>query len=205
MTRLELNRKAIRMRWMDDVVYVADENLSRAAKATLRRMLRKEAYGEELQLLRTEGAEAFGFQWRIRDGILEIFQDEKWLDPLDSLWGLERLKTLYDGYQYARKAARIGVLVGYFLRILDCTNADRQNVEMMTRRLQAGLLEVGHKPADLEKALWRAQKEARCDLRADREWMWNREKRRRFIKMYDVARYAEQRSAEMATFLNRRW
>ena len=44
----------MRMRWMDDLVVAAEDTLSNGAKRAIGKMTKKEAYGEGLELVRTE-------------------------------------------------------------------------------------------------------------------------------------------------------
>ncbi len=97
LVRKELDEKTVRMRWMDDLVVAAEVQLSRGARRALRVLTGKGSYGEGLELVRTQGSEAFGFQWRAKGATVEVFPDEKWLNPFDKLWGIRRKGTLLDG------------------------------------------------------------------------------------------------------------
>ena len=57
----ELSTKTIFFRYMDDVVHVVRGKLSRGARKVLQRLQRARSFGPGLNLLRTSGGEAFGF------------------------------------------------------------------------------------------------------------------------------------------------
>ncbi len=63
-------------------------------------MTRSNGCGDGLELVRTDGVEAFGFQWRALEGVFQVRPDEKWLDPFGSLWGLKGSTTFLDGQQF---------------------------------------------------------------------------------------------------------
>ena len=76
----ELKEKVMTLPWMDDLVQVVRGTLSRQARWAVRRQTRVKAYGDALSFLMTAGEEAFGFTWRVRDGVVYVKQDEKWVD-----------------------------------------------------------------------------------------------------------------------------
>ena len=60
---------------MDDAVHVVDNNLSGSLQGAVRKLSRKRAYGKGLTLLQTNGKEAFGFRWRIKNKRVEVEQE----------------------------------------------------------------------------------------------------------------------------------
>ena len=123
------------------------------------------AYGSHLKLLRTGGAEAFGFQWRTHRDVVEIRADEKWLEKFEATPGIRKKSGLYGARQCVRGKIRRGVLKGVYLRLLDCTNAEEDDVLMMRRRMTIGLLEAGHSKTMLRAALEGVQGETVLPLR----------------------------------------
>ena len=76
-----------------------------------RRFSRIDAYGKELKLLRTDGDEAFGFEWRGKDGVLTVRQDEKWVSKEDHPDALPQRSHMYGAHQWDADHVRRGVML----------------------------------------------------------------------------------------------
>jgi len=161
---LEFKEKVRMMRWMDDLVVVVRGRLSERGRWALRRFMRTNAYGPTLTLKGTEGDECFGFDWREEYGILIVRQDEKWVDRGDHPPGLERASHMYGGRQFDNPRVKRGVVMGYILRFLDCTNGSRWDVELGYRRLLVELLDAEHTKHMLMRTARRVRDQALIDF-----------------------------------------
>ncbi len=53
--------KTLSLRWVDDVIHVVDQSAPFKIRKLVRKLARQDTYGKELQLLRSDDAQAFGF------------------------------------------------------------------------------------------------------------------------------------------------
>ena len=163
--RREASRRWLSIRCMDDAVHAIDENLSGPLRAAVRKLTRKRAYGRGLSLVLTEGKEAFGFRWRVRDGTVEVEQELKWISDFKKLWGLRRPENFYKAGQMDTDRRQRGVLLGYILRIADCTNVNATVIKMRLRRLMLEMICHGHKKKVVQSVLREAREQLLCETR----------------------------------------
>lgn len=193
----ELKEKTLIMRWMDDLVVLVRGRLTRMGKWALKRLQKKDAYGQELQLLRTDGEEAFGFAWREENGAVLVNQEEKWVTRSDHPKGLPKVQVLLDGRSAVSKGTLKGTAIGYFLRMLDCSNRRKEDVAMMCKRLTCELLNTGHTKGEMEE-VWRELKNHElCDVSGViKDVMgWSAVERAEYVERYDECREDERRVA----------
>ena len=172
---------------MDDLLVVVRGKLTGRAQWLVRRFVRPKAYGEELTLTKTEENEAFGFSWRERRGVVYAKQDEKWVASGEHPEMLPKMPHIYGAMQFDSPAVRTGVVQGYLIRYLDCTNEEEDVVGRGLARLIAVLLEVGYEARVIGKVLRRVKQQALVDIRQMGEEVlsWGKEKRMAFIMAYD--------------------
>lgn len=189
----ELKKKSLIMRWMDDLVLLVKGRLTATGKWALRRLQRKEAYGRGLQLLRTEGEEAFGFAWREANGAVLVSQEEKWVRRGDHPSGLDVMPVLLDGRSAMSAGTLKGTATGYFLRILDRTNKGEEDVGMMCKRLACELLESGHPRKELEEVARELKKQELCKVGEVVKDVvsWSAAQRVEFAERYDEYRESD--------------
>lgn len=123
-------------------------------------MQKPKAFGESLTLIRTGGGEAFGFRWSRNKGVLWVEQDPKWVRAPGRREYVANPRAVYEAAQFVPKRQRQGVLVGYMLRLLDCTNKPYEHVEQALLRLVAELRIAGHSSRVVWDATRVAEKQA---------------------------------------------
>ena len=186
--RREASRHWLSIRWMDDAVRVTDEKSSGPLKAAVRRLTRKRAYGRGLSLVRTEGREAFGFHWRIREGRVEVEQELKWISDFKKLWGLRRPEIFCKAGQMDTDKRQRGVLLGYILRIADCTNVRASVIKMRLRRLTLEMVCHGHKKRVAQSVLREAGEQLLCETREIEECLeWSDTEQQTYRLCHDAA------------------
>ena len=187
-TRREASRHWLAIRWMDDVVHIIDTNLSVALRSAVRRLTRKRAYGRGLELLQTEGKEAFGFRWRVNHNRVEVEQELKWIPDFKKLWNLKRPDNFYKAGQMDTNKRQRGVLIGYLLRIADCTNVDEKTVVMRLRRLVLEMIYHGHKKKIVQSVIKEVGEQLLCETRQIEECLeWTTEQQEVFRLCHDAA------------------
>ena len=196
--RQEFGTKLMMMRWMDDLVLVTSRWASWAARKAARRMTRVSAYGGNLKLVRTAGAEAFGFQWRTFGDVVEVKADEKWLERFVNTPGLKRKSGLYGAKQCVKGSVKCGVVKGSMMRLLDCTNCEEEDVMMMMTRMMIGMMEVGHGKRTMEAALDGMKEEASLPIGKLKEVLgWTKEEQKTFAMGYDLTAKLDELQAEL--------
>ena len=145
---------------MDDVIHIFRKGISREAFGWLRRFFQPRFYSRFLQLVPTFSCLAFGFLWHQQQGVLLVQQDEKWLaNPVASPL-LTDGYPLYAGRQFDNQKSRVGILKGYLLRCLDCTNRPSAEVTLSLQRLVVAMIDAQHRPLDINLAVHLASQEA---------------------------------------------
>ena len=105
----EVGEKCVILRWMDDLVLLVEEGLSREARRWVRRRKGRWVYGRELEMVQTNGVEAFGFQWRTKkNGDVNVWADEKWTNKLDKVYGFKPQSSLFPGWDLLNVGCRKG-------------------------------------------------------------------------------------------------
>jgi hypothetical protein len=182
---------------------VVVKELSMRAKRWVRRRVRKMAYGRELLLVETEGAEAFGFQWREVRGKLEVWADEKWTDKHERVFDFVPQSGLFAGMGFVKQGVKEGVLKGMLLRVLDCTNVGEEEVILRLMRLVAGFRQVGHKEKVVRRVVKAVQRDALLRLnRLDEVWGWSQEELSAYCGGYDAVAKSDELGARLANQLN---
>ena len=173
---------------MDDAVHVIDNSVGGRLRGAIKRLTRTRAYGRGLSLLQTEGREAFGFRWKTRKGRVEIEQEFKWITDFKKLWGLRRPDNFYKAGQMDTNKRQRGVLVGYLLRIADCTNVKENVIVMRLRRVVLEMLVHGHSKSIVQSALREVSDQLLCDLRQVTECLdWSTEEQNTFRLCHDTS------------------
>jgi hypothetical protein len=199
----EIEEGCLLLRWMGDLVLVVVKELSMRAKRWVRRRVRKMAYGRELLLVETEGAEAFGFQWREVRGKLEVWADEKWTDKHERVFDFVPQSGLFAGMGFVKQGVKEGVLKGMLLRVLDCTNVGEEEVILRLMRLVAGFRQVGHKEKVVRRVVKAVQRDALLRLnRLDEVWGWSQEELSAYCGGYDAVAKSDELGARLANQLN---
>ena len=96
----ELQEHTISLRWMDDVVHVWRQSLSRGGKRVFQRLGAVDMYSRHLILTRTWSNAAFGFHWSDNKGILTVQQIEKWVQDFAANNLLRSGIPLYSGRRF---------------------------------------------------------------------------------------------------------
>ena len=171
---------------MDDAVHVIDITAPRGVLGQVYRLTRRNMYGEELQLLRTAGKEAFGFRWTQKEGVLFVEQELKWIRDYRNLSGISDPSLFYDSLQLDTNKQRKGILKGYFLRLGDCANIEEHEVITRFQRLTSEIIEQGHNKKLVYNVITEASNEMLCDMRSVQEVVtWSREERQLFNMCHD--------------------
>jgi hypothetical protein len=192
--RKEIDGKCVVLRWMDDLVLLVEEGLSRGARRWLKKRKGRKVYGEELVMMQTDGVEAFGFQWREDgEGNVKVWADEKWTNKLDKVHGFKPQSNLFPGMGFVRKGLQAGVLKGMLMRLLDCTNGSEEEVRLRLLRLVAGFRLVGHGERRVREVVQAVQREAMLKLdHLNAVWGWSENQLVSFCEAYDLlAKYDE--------------
>jgi hypothetical protein len=185
--RKTMDKKWIAFRYMDDVVHVIAEDMPMVAYRTVMRFTRKIAYGRTLSLLRTKGNEAFGFRWHAKGHKLTVEQEQKYVVKFDDDSRMRLLGTCYEGNQFDTRAGRKGILLGYFLRLVDCTNEEKEHVEDQMIRLVLEALRVGHSRDDILDVMRELEPQVLLSLTKIRSVLtWRLEEQQLFRLCYDV-------------------
>ena len=173
---------------MDDAVHVIDNSVGGGLRRAICKLTRKRAYGRGLSLLKTEGREAFGFRWAIRKGRVEVEQEFKWITDFKKLCGLRRPDNFYKAGQMDTNKRQRGVLIGYLLRVADCTNAGEKTVVMRMRRLTLEMIHHGHSKNLVQSILTEVGEQLLCDTRQIEECLeWTTEEQQVFRLCHDAA------------------
>ena len=173
---------------MDDVVHVIDANLSGPLRGAFRRLTRTRAYGRGLSLVQTEGREAFGFRWKVANNRVEVEQELKWIPDFKKLWTLRQPENFYKAGQMDTNKRQRGVLIGYLLRVADCTNAGEKTVVMRMRRLTLEMIHHGHSKNLVQSILTEVGEQLLCDTRQIQECLeWTTEEQQIFKLCHDAA------------------
>ena len=86
-----------------------------------------------------------------------VWGDEKHIEGFVNEFRFERLSVLYSGSQFDSAGTRRGVLKGYFLRALDCTNLQKHKVRWIMMRLAAGLQKARYESHEVRNTMKRAE------------------------------------------------
>ena len=192
--RKEIEEKCVVLRWMDDLVRLVEEGLSRGAKRWLKKRKGRKVYGEELLMMQTDGVEAFGFQWREDGkGNVKVWADEKWTNKFEKVHGFAPQSNLFPGMGFVRKGLQAGVLKGMLMRLLDCTNGSEEEVRLRLLRLVAGFRLVGHGERKVGEVVQAVQRGAMLKLdHLNVVWGWSQDQLVSFCEAYDLlAKYEE--------------
>ena len=151
---------------MDDAVRIYRSDLSNAARAVMRRLCDIHMYTNALSQERTLSSLAFGFLWERRDGVLFTRQDKKWTYALcpSAIASRSPPQPLYHARQFNTSKQRIGILKGYFNRLLDCSNLPEHEVVAALARVSSAMTDAGHSRAEIEKALLAAERDSLVSL-----------------------------------------
>ena len=158
--RAELQENIVTLRWMDDVVRIWRDSLSRGGKRVLRRLGAADVYSRHLVLARTWSNVAFGFHCTDDKGILTVQQIEKWVQDFAANSHLRPGIPLYSGRQFDTRKRRVSVLYGYILRLLECSNQPEPDVQLPLSRLAARMHHSGHSSRDISDAIRAAARQA---------------------------------------------
>jgi len=123
-----------------------------------------------------------------------VKQDEKWVRSFSHNPLLSGGQPLYAAGQYGSKNMARGILRGYYLRLLDCSNHPASAVTVSLQRLTVGLIDAGHDAATLYAVLRGLKPQALIDLRdVESVCSWAQSQRVRFSLLYDGrCRFSEQ-------------
>lgn len=173
------------MRWMDDVVCVWDTSIKRGTWRVLKYLQRPNAYGETLMLVRTHGGDAFGFRWSTDGGILKVEQEPKWVCDFKSHSTVTKGSRVFQGNQFTSAKTRKGVLLGYILRWLDCTNASEAEVQLSLMRRLAELRFAEHRVEWIIETGRQAEKQALTTIPMS-VLGWSHDQIRQFRLVFDT-------------------
>jgi len=190
---------------MDDLVLLVEEGLSREARRWVRRRKGRWVYGRELEMVQTNGVEAFGFQWRTKkNGDVNVWADEKWTNKLDKVYGFKPQSSLFPGIGFVKRGLQEGVLKGMMMRVLDCTNVEEEEVRYRLLRLVAGFRLVGHEERKVRSVVCAVQKDALLKLdELGVVWCWSHKELVTFCEGYDLlAKLDEQAVLDMNLIAN---
>ena len=123
---MEIERKCLILRWMDDVMFVVDPFLSQRGRRTLWKLGRRRVTGGQFSLQEVEILDSFGFIWRDDEGVLTVRPEAKLSRVMRETKGQEG-SNAYCGLQ-CESTRIIFVVVGYALRPLVCANASEVEV-----------------------------------------------------------------------------
>jgi hypothetical protein len=154
LTRFQLREQALLFRWMDDVWQVFPRTLPGQALEALKAMRHKAFYGEQLIQKPTDERVAFGFAFHEDSGQLKVSQNLGFRHDFDLVKAPKPWSLIQGPNSFVSDRAREGVLLGYFLRILDSTNEEPPVVVAHLERLVRELLYVGHRP-DILRKVWK--------------------------------------------------
>ena len=196
-SRQKLGKDAIILRWMDDLIIVTKDRVDRGVQRLIRGLSKTRGYGTNLKLVRTGGDEAFGFAWESVEGVVGLKTNEKWLRDHKDLGNFQKNPILYPKLQFVKQGARKGVLKGYYLRLLDCTNYGEEEVKDSCRRLHIGLIEAGHSRKDIMEVVRKIRTEASCKVEDSLDVLqWEEEEIRKFRDMYDMIAWSKRNRSQ---------
>ena len=196
--RAELEANTLQLRWMDDVVHIWRDSLSRGGKKVFQRLGAHHMYSNHLILERTWNNAAFGFHWIDNKGVLLVQQIEKWVQDFAANRFLRAGIPLYSGQQFDTKKMRVGVLFGYILRLLECSNQPEADVQLSLARLTAQMILSGHTHRDILYAIWAAERQALLKLTGMYSALsWSPTQIQHFRDLYDACYRAREHSSNL--------
>lgn len=157
-------RQGAFLRWMDDVIHIWDSSIKRGTWTVLRYLQRASAYGDTLLLVRTYGGNAFGFRWTTESGILRVEQEPKWINDFKQHQTVSKGSRVFQGNQGTSGKTRKGVLLGYMLRLLDCTSAPGREVHQAMVRLIEELRYAQNRVERIIEAMRESEKQAQMTI-----------------------------------------
>lgn len=172
--REEVRRKALRIRWQDDITNVVDKALSRMGWRMVREAQAKNFYHEDLELTKEEGeTKAFGFEWATATGIVKVrsacqYEEE---EPKDDELAKE-LPVVQGRLEFGDRKRKLAAAYGRIARVLDMTNMTSGEVQRQVARVLLELRRRGHAPQDVETLRRKTQRDARVDLSALKNIPW---------------------------------
>ena len=174
---------------MDDAIRIFRSDISPACRAVLRRLCDVHMYTDALTQERTHSSLAFGFLWEQRNGLLFTRQDERWTHYLcpSAIAAHSPPQPIYHTRQFNTPKQRVGILKGYFNRVLDCSNLPEPEIVVASARVASAMIDAGHSLAEIEKALCAAERESLAGLNTVRSLAALPSPRRRLFGLcYDV-------------------
>ena len=201
--RHEFQRCILMCRWMDDLVHVVRSSLSAEARHYLGYFQQAHSYSRWLQLVRTYDSSAFGFRWYNRRGVLLVAQDEKWIPSFDRKPVCGAISyTVYHGQQFDTRQMCVGVLKGYILRMLDCSNRQEKQMLLSLQRLVIEMQSAKHDSRHILEAINGAERQALLKMSSVRDVLsWSPKQRHSFCLLYDLSYRLEESNARRAAAL----
>lgn len=147
LTRRLFLEYALCRRWMDDLICILRVNAPLEVVRFVQQITRKDFYGKNLVLKRVRTNVGFGFVHTTVGGKVRVRQQLKFQhaeadNEVHAMWGSRSSMT--GGPQHRAVHQDRAVVVGYFLRWMDCCNAEsRDDMSKGITRLAAELLRVG--------------------------------------------------------------
>ena len=196
--RAELQENTLQLRWMDDVVHIWRNSLSRGGKRVFRRLGAPRMYSAHLVLERTWTNAAFGFHWTDNKGVLLVQQIEKWVQDFAANRFLRLGIPLYSGQQFDTKKMGVGVLFGYILRLFECSNQPEADVQLALARLASQMILSGHSHRDTLEATRAAERQALLKLTGmQTAFSWSSSEIQQFRDLYDACYRAREHSSNL--------
>ena len=115
-------------------------------------------------------------------------QELSWIPDFQPLVGITKPHLFYEGLQLDTRRAREGILLGYILRMADCSNMPED--VMVTRLIRAciEMVRAGHTTSIIRKTIEKTKPQLKCSTREAYDALnWSKEDQEVYCLCHDTA------------------
>lgn len=152
LVRLTIEKCVLMVRWMDDIWHVYPRVLPENVKRAVKDFSASDFYGSQLNLKKTAEDVSFGFKFDVSTGQILVEQNFTFQRTEIQAQVKKRWPLIQGPLAFAPDSSKQGILAGYFLRLLDYTNMNSDEVEKKMNRLCRELRSSGFSSPEILRA-----------------------------------------------------